>query len=104
MNEVHIHLLTNHLPIILPACGISILVAGVILKSEVIKRVGFTVLIGGGLATIPAFISGEGAEDIAEKIVGINETSIEEHEEQAKVFSILSNILGATGLLGIIIS
>lgn len=104
MNEAHIHLLTNHLPIILPACGITILIAGVILKSEVIKRVGFAVLIGGGLATIPAFISGEGAEEIAENIVGINEASIEEHEEQAKVFAILSYVLGATGIVGMIIS
>ncbi|MCX7743552.1 MAG: hypothetical protein N2167_03205 [Flavobacteriales bacterium] len=104
MNEVHIHLLTNHLPIILPACGLSILLAGMILKSEVVIRVGFAVLIGSGLATIPAQISGEGAEEIAENIVGINEASIEEHEDQAKYFSILSYILGAAGILGMILS
>lgn len=104
MNEAHIHLLTNHLPIILPACGITILFTGVILKSEVIKRVGFSILIGGGVATFPAFISGEGAEEIVENIIGINEVDIEEHEEQAKVFAILSYILGAAAIAGMIIS
>ena len=67
MNEAHLHLTFNHLPIIIPIIGLLIMIGGILLKSEVIKRTAYAVFILGALATIPAFASGEGAEEIAEK-------------------------------------
>ena len=104
MNEAHLHLLTNHLPIIISACGIAILITGLILKSEIIKRVGYAVIISSAISSIPAYITGESVEDIGEKIIGIDENLIETHESQARIFLILSLILGAISIVGIRIS
>ena len=38
--------------------------------------------------------TGEGAEEVAEKLPGITHDIIHEHEEKAEVFAILSYILG----------
>lgn len=103
-NPAHLHLMFNHLPIILPACGIAILLSGIIFRSEIIKRVGYAVIISAGVSTIFAFNTGEGAEDLVENINGINKNDIETHEDQAKVFAIFSYILAATSLAGFVFS
>lgn len=104
MNAAHLHLMFNHLPIILPACGIAILLAGIIFKSAIIKRIGYAVIISGGISTIFAFNTGEGAEEIVENITGINKNDIETHEEQAKVFAIFYYIIAAISLAGFVFS
>lgn len=95
MNGAHFHLLVNHFPIIFPFAGLFILVAGHFTKSEPIKRSAFMIFILGSLFTIAAMASGENAEEVAENISGITESSIHLHEESAELFAILSYILGA---------
>jgi uncharacterized membrane protein len=67
MNEAHLHLLFNHLPIIIPIVGLLVLFVNMIIRSEIVQRVGYLILILGAIATIPAFFTGEGAEEIVEK-------------------------------------
>lgn len=89
MNDAHLHLVLNHLPIIIPLIGLLILIGGIIIKSEVVKRVAYLVFILGALAAIPAFATGEGAEEIIENMAGIDENLIKTHEEIAETFAIL---------------
>ncbi|NOT38347.1 MAG: hypothetical protein HOP11_13330 [Saprospiraceae bacterium] len=104
MNEAHIHLIINHLPIIFPIAGIIAIITGLISKSESVKRTSFLIFILGALATIAAMKSGEGAEDVVEKISGVSEVYIEKHEELAERFAIFSYLLGGISLLGLWIS
>ena len=92
MNAAHLHLTLNHLPILGTLFGIFILAVAFFSKSEPLKRMSFTFFILAGLRAIPAFLTGEPAEDVVEKISGINKASIESHEELAKVA--LGMILG----------
>ena len=101
MNEAHWHLVVNHLPIIFPLVGVIVIMTGFISKSEAVKRTAFMIFILGAFASIAAMSTGEGAEEIAEKITGITENDIERHEEAAETFAMLSYILGGLSILGL---
>jgi len=77
------------------------MITGLIFKSDAVKRTAFLIFIIGSLTSIAAMASGEGAEEIVEKISGVTENYIERHEESAELFSILTYILGGLSLLGL---
>ncbi len=101
MNEAHIHLVVNHLPIIFPVVGVIVLITGFVFKSNVVKRTAFMIFMLGALTAIFAMKSGEGAEDVVEKINGISKEMIETHEESAEVFAVLAYVLGGLSLIGL---
>lgn len=104
MNEAHWHLVVNHLPIIFPLVGVIIMVTGLISQSEAVKRTAFMIFIFGAFATIAAMATGEGAEEVVEKISGVTENYIKTHEESAETFAIFSYILGGISLFGLLAS
>jgi uncharacterized membrane protein len=101
MNGAHWHLVVNHLPIIFPLVGVITLITGMISKSEAVKRMAFAIFIMGSFAAIGAMTTGEGAEEVVEKISGVTENYIGSHEETAETFAILCYILGGISLLGL---
>ena len=101
MNGAHWHLILNHLPLIFPLVGLIVLIIGFISKSEPVKRTAFLIFILGALATIAAMATGEGAEDVAEKLTGVTKNYIHAHEEVAETFALLSYIIGLGSLLAI---
>ncbi len=101
MNQAHFHLMVNHLPIILPIAGVIVLVGGMFVRSEVVKRMAYLLFTIGAVATLSAMASGEGAEEVAENLAGVTENYIHEHEEKAEVFALVSYILGALSLVGL---
>jgi uncharacterized membrane protein len=101
MNDAHIHLVVNHLPIIFPVVGLIVMVTGLIAKSEHVKRTAYLIFSIGAVAAFAAMSTGEGAEEIVEKVGGISESYIESHEEAAELFAILSYILGGISLFGL---
>ncbi len=101
MNGAHWHLVVNHLPLIFPVVGIIVMVTGLISKSGAVKRTAFMIFIMGALAAIAAMTTGEGAEEVVEKISGVTENYIESHEETTETFALLSYVLGGISLLGL---
>jgi len=100
MNAAHWHLLLNHLPIIGSIIGMGIFVAGFIFNNNaVVKRTALGVFIFSALITIPAFLTGEGAEEAVENLPGVMESIIEEHEELGKIFLLVMSTLGVISLL-----
>lgn len=98
MNEAQLHLAFNHIPLIFPVAGMLILITGFLLKSELVKRIAYMIFIFGAVSAAFAVWSGEGAEEIAEKLPGVTDQVIHEHEEMAEKFALLSYILGALSL------
>lgn len=92
MNEAHLHLLVNHLPILGTFFGILVLLSGFFLKLELVKRTGLGLFVFAALSAIPAFFSGEGAEEMVEGLPGVGENLIERHEDLANYF--LWSIIG----------
>lgn len=103
MNDAHLHLLVNHFPIITPILGVLLLLLGFVFKAELIKRSAYFIFIVGAIMTVPAFSSGEGAEEVIEHMGGSHDL-IHEHEEVAETFAMLSYVLGALALMALIAS
>jgi uncharacterized membrane protein len=101
MNGAHFHLVVNHLPIIFPMAGIIALLVGLFTQSEAVKRTAYLLFIIGAISAGVAMASGEGAEEVVEKIGGIAENFIHRHEEAAELFAILSYILGGLSLVSL---
>lgn len=104
MNNAHLHLVVNHLPIIFPIVGVIILLIGIFTKSDVSKRNAYIVFILGALASVAAMATGEGAEHTVENIQGVSENLIHDHEEATEIFAGMSYFLGAVSLLGFLTS
>jgi uncharacterized membrane protein len=105
MNEAHLHLLFNHLPIVGGIIGTSILIAGFLLKNNtVVKQTALGVLIFSGLTAVPAFFTGEGAEEVVENIGGISHDVIEAHEDLGKLFFIFMMIGGVLSVITFVAS
>ncbi|MBE0424059.1 MAG: hypothetical protein IBX66_08990 [Lutibacter sp.] len=99
MNEAHFHLVVNHLPIVGILIGLLVLVTGFLLKKSEVKIMALGIFVFSALASMAAFYSGEGAEEIVENIPGISETLINQHEEVAELFFTVILILGGISLV-----
>jgi uncharacterized membrane protein len=96
MNDAHLHLVVNHFPIIGTIFGLGILIAGLIFKNQTLKNTAFVLFIIAAAFGFASMNTGEGAEEIAEKLPGVTDQLIETHEELAETFSLF---LYATGLV-----
>ena len=101
MNQAHFHLVLNHLPIIFPFIGLLVMIIGLTFKSASIQRTSYFIYILGALFTIPAFATGEGAEETIEHLPGVTERLIKIHEEAAEIFAVCSYLLGSISLMGL---
>ncbi len=100
MNPVHFHLLVKHFPVIGTVFGIIVLLAGFLLKKDDLKTAAYGLFIITALIAIPAYLSGEPAEEAVENILpGTTEVFIEEHEEIASIAIWLIEALGALALV-----
>jgi uncharacterized membrane protein len=89
MNDAHLHMVLNHFPIIGLIIGTLILLAGIIFKSVVSKKIALTVLLFSAVFAIPTFGTGEDAEEVVEHMSTMTEQThhlIHEHEEKAEFF------------------
>lgn len=99
MNDAHLHLIVNHFPIVGTTIGMLVLIVGYLIKNEQVKATSLGIFIFSALAAIAANYTGDGAEEIVEKIPGITKSLIHDHEEYAEQFFTLSLILGGAALI-----
>jgi len=103
MNPAHIHLIVNHLPVVSVLFAIGFLTLGLVRKRDGLLVSGLVICIVVGLTAIPAFLSGEGAEEIVEDLPGVSHDLIHEHEETAELafyFALGLGIIAAGVLIG----
>jgi uncharacterized membrane protein len=98
MNGAHWHLVLNHLPIIIPIAALVILLISYAVDKPDFVRAAYLLFVLGALATLPAFLTGEGAEEVVEGLAGIDENYIHVHEEAAEVFAFGNYALGLLAL------
>ena len=102
MNATYIHLLFNHFPIIGSFFGFCFFIYGVFFNNSSIKKAGLIIFIVISIITIPAYFSGEGAEDYVENIPGIMNGIIHDHEELAEIAFLMMCGLGLLSALALI--
>lgn len=103
MNQAHIHLLLNHLPVVGTLFSVLLLAVALLRKNDELRKVslGFVVLVA--LAAIPTYLTGEPAEKIVEHLPGVSEALIESHEEAALFSLIAVEVAGIASLAGLFI-
>lgn len=98
MNQAHLHLLLNHLPILGVLFGLLILATGFFLKNTSIKRTALGIFVLSAVFAVPAYLTGEGAEEVVESLPGVSENLIEAHEDLANIFLWMVGALGLFSL------
>lgn len=101
MNDAHLHMVVNHFPIIGTIFGLGILIAGIFMKNTVIKNVAYILFVVAAIFAAVSMTTGEGAEEIAEKLPSVTDQIIHEHEEMAEKLALVLYALGVISLLGL---
>lgn len=92
---VHLHLLLNHLPIIVSAIGLVLLAIGTARGNDTLVRTALAFLVAAAVTALPTYLTGEPAAQAVERLPGVVESLIKEHEEVALIASV---VVGALGL------
>ncbi|MBV9505532.1 MAG: hypothetical protein JO323_11085 [Acidobacteriia bacterium] len=101
MDLAHIHLLLNYFPVIGTVIGIFVLLVGIAGRSNDLKRAGLLILLAMALLALPAYMSGNGAQEAIEKSPGISKALIEAHEGAAMWGLWVMEFTGAFAWLGL---
>lgn len=102
MNAVHIHLLSNHVPIIGAFFGALVLIYGLIRKNPTTLAAAYVVFIVSAAVGLVAYFTGEGAEEAVENIADVSKPIIHAHEDVAKFFLIAYIILAIVSVIAFI--
>jgi uncharacterized membrane protein len=94
-------MVVNHFPIIGTLFGLGILLTGIFMKNNVIKNVAYVLFVVAGVFAVVSMATGEGAEEIAEKLPSVTDQIIHEHEEMAEKLAIVLYALGLVSLIGL---
>lgn len=104
MNEAQLHLLTNHLPVMGSLFTVLLLLWGLIRRSDEVKKVAMGAMVLVAITAVPAYLSGEPAEEVVEELPGVSEAYIEQHEAMGK-FALISAIgMGVIALGALVFS
>ena len=98
MNEAHLHLILNHVPILGSLFGLLLLLVAVFRRNESLIRAALVTLVVTALLTIPTQLTGEGAEEIVEHRPGVSHALIHEHEEAAELSFWVMEVTGVLAL------
>lgn len=101
MNAAHLHLALNHIPVIGFALTALLLIVGLLRRNESIKRTSVAAFVAIAVLTIPAYLTGEPAEDIVKTLAGVSKARIESHEEASQIAFIAIIIVGVFALGGL---
>ncbi|HLP65243.1 hypothetical protein [Flavobacterium sp.] len=101
MNDAHWHMVVNHFPIIGTILGLGILIGGLVFKNNSIKNTAYCLFIVAALFSFASMNTGEGAEEIAEKLPDVTDQIIHEHEEAAEKLALVLYFLGAISIVGL---
>jgi uncharacterized membrane protein len=104
MNSAQIHLALTHVPVILSLVGLVMLIIALFKKSNSLLKTSYYILLFAGIAAIPVYLTGEGTEELVERLPGVSEPAIERHEDVAKLAMISIVVAGLAALTGLFLS
>ncbi len=99
-NTPQFHLVLNHFPIVGFILMVPIMIIVSIIKSVEYKRLALLGVAVVGLLAVPAYLTGEPAEDVVEKYPGISEEKIKDHEESAEIALVAALLSSGLALSG----
>ena len=103
MNGAHFHLVLNHVPVIGSIFGAGLLAWMLVRGKAEGRRVALAALVVVALASVPAYFTGEPAEDTIEHQPGVEERRIEQHEAAAKFALAGALVTGVVAFAGLVV-
>ena len=103
-NGPQVHLMVNHFPIVGFILLTPILALVAWRGDAKLRQLTLVATVVVSLFALPAYWSGEPAEEGVEHIPGVSEKDIHEHEEAAETALTLSLVTGALALVGLLAS
>lgn len=104
MDAAHVHLIITHLPIFGSILGAFVLGYGMWSKSNQTKMAAFFLFVFSAIGAGIAYLTGEGAEEAVEKMPGVIETLIEQHETFALYALVGLIALGISSLFALYVT
>jgi uncharacterized membrane protein len=101
MNLAHLHLLLNHWPIIGSFIGLGMLILALAEKSDDLKQASFASLSLLALVALPAYMSGNAAQEMIQRSEGVSQALIETHQGAALIALVFIEITGALAWVGL---
>ncbi|HEY6088813.1 MAG TPA: hypothetical protein VD771_03395 [Gemmatimonadaceae bacterium] len=103
MSLVHLHLLLNHVPVVGTLFALLLFAATIYPRETVSTRfaLGFSAAIA--VVAVAVYFTGGAAEVAVEKLAGVTERAIEQHQEAAEVTTVAMSIFGALSLAALAI-
>ena len=103
MNQAHIHLIVNHLPIMGSLFAAVLLGAGVLQQNLSLTRAGLVAVLAAGLLCLPAQLTGEGAAAIVQNMPRVSRALIQNHSEAAELGFWALEIAAAAALFSLLL-
>jgi uncharacterized membrane protein len=94
----HLHLLLNHLPIIVTALALALLAVAIWRPNETLVRTGLVFLVGAAVSALPTYLTGDGAEEAVKRLPGVTREIIERHSDMALIAALVVGALGIAAL------
>ncbi|MDO7846026.1 hypothetical protein Q5H92_06645 [Hymenobacter sp. M29] len=85
MNQAHLHLLVNHLPIVGSLFAAVLLGAGLLQRDASLTRAGLVAVLAAGLLCLPAQFTGAGAAAIVQDLPRVSRALIQTHAAAAEL-------------------
>lgn len=85
MNQAHLHLIVNHVPIVGSLFALVLLAVGLGLKNDVLTRAGLVAVLAAGVLCLPAQLTGAGAAAIAQDLPRVSRALIDNHAAAAEL-------------------
>lgn len=101
MSPVHLHLMLNHLPVVGTVFAALLLGYAMVVRSDLVKKIAFGAFVLIAMLAVPAYLTGEPAEEIAEGLPGVTDNAIEQHEEAAQIAFASIMVVGALAVTGL---
>lgn len=100
MTQAHLHLMLNHFPVVLMVVGVLVLTVALPARMDRVARAAFWGFLLAAVVAVPAYLTGEGAEELMEA-VGVVEEVVEAHEDfalNALIGLLILGLLSGVGL------
>jgi uncharacterized membrane protein len=101
MNLAHIHIVLNHIPSLGSVAGLLMLAWAIYTKNNALKKSSFGFLVLIALATLPTYLSGNGARQIISKQPAMPMGIVEVHQNFAMLSLIAMTVAGTFAWFGL---
>jgi uncharacterized membrane protein len=101
MNWAHWHLLLNHIPVLGSIFGLTLLGWAMIRRDASLQRAALGAFVVVALLALPAYFTGEPAEEVVDNIATVATSGIDAHQDAALGSLIGIVLLGVVALVGL---